>query len=691
MPDATASTDTLSMGQVIGNCVPYMTIMSDDESNEAQMVDVVANAGTNQFDFTAAAAGARTLEVTVVEYDPDEVAVQEVSFTVAGGLQATVGITEVDRAKTFPVVYASSAGDATDDFRNIMMHVNFSSATNIQITKVTHAANLLGHAYIVEAINEAWLIHTGGSIAINYTAAETLKNETIACTPAQTGLWGYWTTSEDSDDPRDAIWDGVITDATNMDLTRANSGTPSATGSIRAFAVKFADTVAVVQQGEFNYATATTDTAAINAPTVLANAMVVATNHLGWCEGSGTTDAKAACQGRMSFNSSIEVLGTRAATGEGNYRQNFQVIEWLRSALPNPAVLSVEKFSISMPDATVSTPALSLGQDIDNCVPFLTIQTDNETNRAQIVDVAKNGGTDKFDFTAHADGSRNLEVTIVEFDPAEVTVQEVAWSMSGSATDNVTVTAVVEANTFPVIYGKVGTNYDDYAKILYRATFTSTTNLLITKDTTDDISGHVYILEALNGAWSIETGASIPTSYASADKTKNVAISVEADYTAVWSYWDTSENDDDTRDAVWDTTITDGENLDFERGLTGTPAATGDIETFVVQFARSVAEVQHGKFVYGSSATKTAAINAVTLDNSMVVATNNYGWCESAGFSGDPKSQSLGRMEFNSNVEILATRRWWDGINFEQNYQVIEWLIAAVGGGDDEPIIIMIG
>ncbi|KKN01933.1 hypothetical protein LCGC14_1122840 [marine sediment metagenome] len=329
MPDATASTPALGLGQDIDNCVPFMTVSSDNEANEAQMVDVKKNGGTNKFDFTATALGARDLEVTVVEFDPAQVTIEEVSFTLGSGLTANVTVGTIVEANTFPIVYAHSAGDTTDGYDHVMMRATFTSTTNLQIIKQVHQADLVGHAYILEALNGQWSIETGASIPLAYTTAQTTKNAAITVTANRTGLWSYWDTSDIGDDPRDSIWDGVITDATNLDLTRANGSTPSADGDIESFVVNFAADVAVVQQGEFNYVTAATKTAAISAPGTLGNTMVVATNAYGWCESTGVTVARATCQGRMTFNSAIEVLGTRSGFGNGEYRQNFQVIEWL--------------------------------------------------------------------------------------------------------------------------------------------------------------------------------------------------------------------------------------------------------------------------------------------------------------------------------------------------------------------------
>ncbi|KKK80859.1 hypothetical protein LCGC14_2819300, partial [marine sediment metagenome] len=123
-----------------------------------------------------------------------------------------------------------------------------------------------GHAYILEADNGAWAIETGASIPFAYTAAQTTKNSAITVTANRTGLWSHWDTTHTGSAVRDAIWDAVITDASNLDLTRGNGATPNATGDIEAFVVEFAADVAKVQHGEFNYGVATTDTIAITAP-----------------------------------------------------------------------------------------------------------------------------------------------------------------------------------------------------------------------------------------------------------------------------------------------------------------------------------------------------------------------------------------------------------------------------------------
>ncbi len=359
--------------------------------------------------------------------------------------------------------------------------------------------------------------------------------------------------------------------------------------------------------------------------------------------------------------------------------------------MTTPAVLSVEKFSISMPDATVSTPALSLGQDIDNCVPFMTISSNNSVNKAQMVDVSKNTGTDKFDFVCSSVGARTLEVTIVEFDPAEVTVQEVSFTVGSGLSVDVTVTAIVEANTFPIIYAsEAAETTERYGRSLMLATFTSTTKLHIEKHLHGvDLVGHAYILEADNGAWAIETGASISTSYVWNSAAENEAITVTANRTGLWIYHDAESLGNTLRDSVWDGVITNNTNLDLTRGNGATPAGntTEVIESFVVEFAADVAIVQQGEFNYITSATKTAAISAPgELDNTMIVGTRQGSYCEGSS-AVSPKATSQGRMTFNSSTEVLGTRSGTGDGNYRQNFQVIEWLIADIVN----PIIIHIG
>ncbi len=357
------------------------------------------------------------------------------------------------------------------------------------------------------------------------------------------------------------------------------------------------------------------------------------------------------------------------------------------------AVLSVEKFSLAMPGATVSTPALSKGQDIDNCVPFITVSSDIKGNDGQLVDVVKNGGTDKFDFsTGSAVGTRNLEVAIVEFDPAQVKVQEKAFTLTGSGTANVTVTAVVEANTFALVYSKMVDTLDDYNDCMISATFTSTTNLRLQKlGHSSNNTGHAYILEALDGAWAIETGASILFIVATTTATFNTTISVVPSRTGLWMSWRTAETTDDVRDGVWDATITDATNIDGRRGHGATPSAACNIENFVVNFAEDVAGIQQGEFDYLTATTKTAAINAPgTLANTMIVGSNALGWMEGSGTGSLAKEFSQGRMSFNSATEVLGTRDGTGNGNYRQYFQVIEWLIASVGGAA-QPTIIHIG
>ena len=323
-PDASV-TVTLTLGQDIDNCIPFFTWNRTVEGNDDAMIDIVKN-GTDKFDFVAIGAdGTGSLEITIVEFDPVEVKVQSGTLSnVTTSSTVTIG-TAVVIANTIPFFYGKTT-DTTDDYEQILVHVEITGTTTITITRQDATGTFSGHWYVAEAINGGWTVDIQKAA---YTTAQTTINKTISVTPANTGLWLHWDTSETSDDPRDAIWSSKITDSTNWDATRGNGGTPSASGDVIAHIVKFDSTVATVQQKELDYLTATTKTVAITAPGTLGNTMVVATDLHGFCEGNAAINAKAGANGILSFNSSTEVLGTRAVSGGGNYKQQIQIIEWL--------------------------------------------------------------------------------------------------------------------------------------------------------------------------------------------------------------------------------------------------------------------------------------------------------------------------------------------------------------------------
>ncbi len=338
MPDGTASTPALSKGQNINNCVPFMTVNTlGGDAGQIQFVDVAKNTGTDKFDFTAVDAGSRLLEVTIVEFDPDEVTIQEISFTITGAGANNKAITAIVEANTFPIVYYSAPTVTGDHFRYTSVEVEFTSTVNLRLSMAAWQANIVGHAYIVEALNGAWVVKSGASYPVSYLVGDTTKDTTIASSDVtRTALFNYFLPTESGDHVRDGIWDAYILNATTVRATRAFGGSPSATSTGQAFVVEFAAEVAVAQWGLLTYNTAITKSATITEVGELGNSMIMGSHPpMSWCEGNSTSaSAKVAACAKLTLTSATGVLGERSSTGSGNYKQRFQVIEWLLAISP---------------------------------------------------------------------------------------------------------------------------------------------------------------------------------------------------------------------------------------------------------------------------------------------------------------------------------------------------------------------
>ena len=176
-------------------------------------------------------------------------------------------------------------------------------------------------------------------------------------------------------------------------------------------------------------------------------------------------------------------------------------------------ILSVQKCEFSLAH-NVQTGSVNLteGQDVANCVPFWSYAYDSTDNvegvhTPDIVITAGSPGTCNVEVMdgGTKGGVLDLIVYVVEFDPAEVSVQVAAVSMVAVATKTVAISAVVLAQTFAV--STMMTADSALKRAWCHTTFNSTTEALVSRQNAGgaDANGHLYVVEALNSQWDVQT------------------------------------------------------------------------------------------------------------------------------------------------------------------------------------------
>jgi hypothetical protein len=166
-------------------------------------------------------------------------------------------------------------------------------------------------------------------------------------------------------------------------------------------------------------------------------------------------------------------------------------------------IKSIEKVNISLVSVGSNSVGLTKGQDIDNCVPFATWESGTNDLASVFIDIYFGAGPTLYVQRNGTAGTISLTVYVVEFEPAEVSVQQGTFSMSGTST-NSTITAVTEAKTFVVSYYRWSGSVYFYDSTV-RTRLTSTTNIDYTRqNSTGTVNGHYYVVEDIGSNWTVQ-------------------------------------------------------------------------------------------------------------------------------------------------------------------------------------------
>lgn len=310
------------------------------------------------------------------------------------------------------------------------------------------------------------------------------------------------------------------------------------------------------------------------------------------------------------------------------------------------AVLSVERFSIALPAATsLATATLTKGQATANCVPFVTV-------RATAVEATADrwaGFPIKARFSdattvevevGRGDTGLVVEVTVVEFDPAKVSVQQITTSTTG-ADITAAITAVDQTKAFvyttycndPAEGSSSTAPYEGMIRTYFSANneltftrFTSTTNMLY----------EVYVVECLGTEWAVQ---SFDVTLAAVTSNTATLTAVDTAKTfVVGSYQADSGMADDNADGTVGVTLDNATTVTIQRAEAGgTLVYTG----YAVEFgAAETASVQHDEIVaQGDIESQNVDFGTplVDLDFAMVIG-GGQGNRQSASFPGSGSS-----------------------------------------------------
>ena len=159
----TSASANLSASQTLANCIPlgsWYGVTSSGIAGDSDDWDVALTFASSPDRVVATrqgSVGQLNITVYVVEFDPTEVAVQQVSFSLTGatGSQSITSLTQTDAW----VVCSWNNTDASPDFDNGNLAYKISAdGTQIDFQRESDGGTIAGTAYVAEALNGAWVV-----------------------------------------------------------------------------------------------------------------------------------------------------------------------------------------------------------------------------------------------------------------------------------------------------------------------------------------------------------------------------------------------------------------------------------------------------------------------------------------------------------------------------------------------------
>jgi hypothetical protein len=166
-------------------------------------------------------------------------------------------------------------------------------------------------------------------------------------------------------------------------------------------------------------------------------------------------------------------------------------------------IKSVEKVTLTL-TGTSDSVLLTQGQNHNYCVPFATWSRTDHTEAGHFIDVYMGAGPTVYAERGSSSGNAVLVIYVVEFEPAQVSIQTGTFSYGGTSGSSA-ISSVDTDKTFILTYyewsGGSGYLYDSIA----RSRLTSSTNIEYTRESSaGTISGHYFVVEDVGNNFTVQ-------------------------------------------------------------------------------------------------------------------------------------------------------------------------------------------
>jgi len=506
----TMGTISLTKGQILDNCVPFLTFATSQNDNDRMFVDVYPTEGFRFRLNRPDPSGNCYVRGYVIEFEPDQVRVQQGSFYTSGQSD-TVTISGVNRNKTAMTFYYTT-NNANNGAENAWMRGRFTSDTSAEFYRDGTGGMISGHYYIFEALDDQFTVqYATGTIPngqyssyINLSNTAPTEQSVVMCS------WYYDNTDEN---PQHNTCRGKLWNRRRFYIGRANN---SRTIYYSAFVITFKPNGDnVLCQNDYisisagNHSVDWNLTYDVNLDTSIV--LHPSPYSVGYYLGGSAADYDSNWA-YWTLTNSGTVTGWRYAT-TNETRHTPQVIDFVGHENPvyeaepisnNSLIKSFETIEYNM-DGYYEEIVPTKGQNLDNCVPFMTYCSSNTGGYQYRVkpEVWFENGRIKFRCASDV-GLRYIMMYLIEFNPARVKIQQGEFYMLGTASTTVTIESINTNKTFLYYTWHCDTSNREWYRHLVRGRFTSDTEITFDRGTSASlIYGHYWAVECLDDTWSV--------------------------------------------------------------------------------------------------------------------------------------------------------------------------------------------
>lgn len=351
--------------------------------------------------------------------------------------------------------------------------------------------------------------------------------------------------------------------------------------------------------------------------------------------------------------------------------------------------LSVEHVEITITSTnTTGTADVSLGQTTANCILLVSFKsaTGASTINTRLPEVYFSGGTT---ITAERNtgtdiGTITIMVEVIEFDPAQVKVQQGTFSLSSSELSNTATLAEAVAATsscFFVINGRTSFSSTNYARNAFcHAEFIDDQTIEFTRSAgSNSITGRYFLAEALAGEFTVLHGT-ITLGNSAETNDDPLGDDVDLTKTCVFVTMLNGHTGDDWRTTGVRAFLGDtagASSIFLARANGGTASATGVTCKYQAVTFTQDETVQRGVLtITGTSDTDTLGA-AVSLDSATVHSPMTYGMGEGDDTDGTLVGGWFAHMELTATDTVtgsVVTDITPAGV---YSYEVIDWALTA--------------